>query len=1064
MLRFFARTPTPLMAVTAGVSLAPIVQAVRQTIPLDNSYLSFENAFAAPEPSSALVDWVLSGRLGDCLEWFGEAGASLGREFIPEQSIAEHKQALKHYAAKLTDALIEVSFNEEASERDNVFEMSDLLHYVYHAKQLLQKTDGDMAQEIYEQLGFFYTLAKQFHTQRVARPFEELRKGLAQRYVLASDDFPTNSFDESRSEAKLALVKQATFSQKQKDQIGIGNEADRVLKQMDANSSLTEIPLASLDGGNGFTLMGEGGGESGYSVSGAGDVNGDGIDDIVIGAPVPGLVGEGKSYVVFGRVSGFGAAISLANLDGMNGFELTGDIDESGYSVSGAGDVNQDGIDDVMIGAPFANNGEGQEQGKSYVIFGSIAGFNKTILLASLNGTNGFALIGEADYDAGYAVSSAGDVNHDGIDDVVIGAPAAPYVGVNSMGKSYVVFGRKSGFAAVMSLARLNGTNGFVLAGEVSGDGSGSSVSGAGDVNGDGIADVLIGAPGKINGKFVGTGKSYVVFGRASGFSAEIPLSSLDGTNGFMLTGEVDGDGSGYAVSGAGDVNGDGIDDVLIGAPYAVNGTGKSYVVFGQTSGFAAEIFLSNLNGTNGFALIGKAVGDEAGYAVSSAGDVNGDGIDDVLIGAPYAGGGGKSYVVFGRKSEFDKEMSLSNLNETNGFVLAGENNDGAGYAVSGAGDVNGDGIDDVLIGAPYANNDAGKSYVVFSRLIQIAASPISTPIPTPAPTPSVSPAQVPLSELNKETGMVFIGGASYDNAGWSVSSAGDINGDKLDDVIIGAPYANAQGRRSGKSYVIFGNISNPEPFLNLSNLNGTNGFVISGESEYDYAGGSVSTAGDVNADKVDDVVIGAFRASSNGIRAGKGYVIFGKVSDFSPLLNISSLNGTNGFVLTGEEAFDGLGYSVSNAGDVNGDKVDDVIIGAPFASANGLNSGKSYVIFGKRSGFSSMLNVDSLNGTNGFVLIGKTAGDRVGWSVSSAGDVNGDRIDDVIIGAPYATDTVIGLTTGKSYIIFGKSCGFAASLALSSLDAKNGVVITGEEEGDYLGFSVSGVGGCEWG
>ena len=132
------------------------------------------------------------------------------------------------------------------------------------------------------------------------------------------------------------------------------------------------------------------------------------------------------------------------------------------------------------------------------------------------------------------------------------------------------------------------------------------------------------------------TGASYVVFGEAGGFAAEIDLSALDGTNGFQINGEADGDLSGFPVASAGDVNGDGFDDLIIGAALAdPNGdySGASYVVFGQAGGFAAELDLSALDGTNGFQISGEAAGDRSGIRVASAGDVNGDGFDDVIVG-----------------------------------------------------------------------------------------------------------------------------------------------------------------------------------------------------------------------------------------------------------------------------------------------------------------------------------------------------------------------------------------------------------------------------------------------
>ena len=473
-------------------------------------------------------------------------------------------------------------------------------------------------------------------------------------------------------------------------------------------------------------------------------------------------------------------------------------------------------------------------------------------------------------------------------------------------------------------------------------------------------------------------------------------LGDVDGDNGFRIDGVTPNQGTGYSLSDAGDINGDGFDDLLIGAAGSDPNGASSFIVFGTNAGFPDAFAVSSLDGTNGFSIDGSAFLEFGiGAGVSAAGDVNSDGFDDIIIGSDgFAGfGGGSSYVIFGRADAFPAELDLSSLDGSNGFHIVDDANTRIGHSVNAAGDVNGDGFGDLIIGT--TNSDfARTSYVVFGSS-------------------SGFQSELLLSSIDGSNGFLIEGISNYDGAGLSVSSAGDFNGDGFDDLLIGAPHSSSNGFWSGESYIVFGKDAAFSSPLELADLDGTNGFRISGSAGYDRAGFSVSAAGDINGDGFDDVIIGAF-GTPNGYQYGASYVVFGSNDSFGSTFDVSSLDGSNGFRIDGTVFDKRSGWSVSGAGDFNGDGFDDLIIGAPYSDPNGTFSGSSYLVFGSDAGFPSALSLSSLDGSNGFRIDG-TANALVGTSVSAAGDVNGDGFDDLVVGAARYS-----YGAGASYVIFG--------------------------------------------
>jgi hypothetical protein len=414
--------------------------------------------------------------------------------------------------------------------------------------------------------------------------------------------------------------------------------------------------------------------------------------------------------------------------------EINQDYARFGHIVNTAGDVNGDTYDDVIIQAFYYDNGQ-TDEGGAFVYYGSADG------LSQIPDWSGEGNQNHARY--GNGACTAGDVNNDGYDDVIVGAHGYDH-GQADEGCAYLYYGDSVG---------LSQTADWFAEGNMSWGLFGHGCCNAGDVNGDSYDDVIIGSPHENN-----NGRVFVYYGSANGLS----------NNNYWLKTDPNSNRFGWSVSAAGDVNGDNYDDVIIGAsaqlPYVPYRPGRAYVYYGSPSGLADSA---------DWVVVSDQIGEDFAYNVSTAGDVNNDGYDDVIVGSRRHSNGenyeGCAYVYYG---------SASGLSDTANWIAEG-NQVGAefGLYVSDAGDVNNDGYDDVIIGAPYYDNgeiDEGRIYVYLGGPLGLAATPAL------------------IIEANQV-------GATM---GFGVAAAGDVDNDGYAEIIFGAPLYDNGESNEGVAFV----------------------------------------------------------------------------------------------------------------------------------------------------------------------------------------------------------------------------------------------------------------------
>ena len=759
----------------------------------------------------------------------------------------------------------------------------------------------------------------------------------------------------------------------------------------------------------------------GGSVGTAGDVNGDGYADVIVGAYAydNGQTDEGRAFVYHGGPMGLtaGSADWTAESDqAYAGFGFD-------HALGTIGDVNGDGYSDVVVGAPYYDNGE-ENEGRAFVYHGGPTGLNTGPADWTAEGNEVGAWFGSA-------AGAAGDVNGDGYADVIIGAYGYDNFG-SDQGVAFVYHGSASGLTT--------GPADWMAESDQDNSEFGISVSAAGDVNGDGYGDVIVGARAYDKGQ-TDEGVAFVYHGSATGLTAGLP----------DWTAESDQDGAhfGFAVSTAGDVNGDGYADVVVGAwlydgSYA--GGGQVYVYHGSLAGLAT--------GAADWTTEGDEANAGLGYSVGVAGDVDGDGYSDIIVGAviyddvnyTYSG---KVYVYRGASDGLSTTAAWT--------AESNQGLSGFGFSVGTAGDVNGDGHADVIVGAYRFDGGAGggRAFIYYG----------SSEGPSTA------------------ADWIADGGPGSVHFGYSVGTAGDVNGDGYADVIIGAPlYHNGQNGE-GQAVVYHGgpgglttgsadwtaesdqfNANFAHAVGTAGDVNGDGyGDVIIGAHQYNdgaggvfvyhgspgglsvspewtawgdqggaYLGVSVGTAGDVNGDGFSDVVVGAYMHDNGETDEGRVFVYHGSTL---------GLGATPDWMAESDQAYAYFGFSVGTTGDVNGDGYADVIIGAPFYDDGEDSEGGAFVYHGGSSGLTS--------GAADWTAEGDNAHAHFGDSVGTAGDVNGDGYADAIVGAPYADNGQDD--EGRVFVYHGGVAGLTTGSADWTAE--------GEQDSARFGFSVGTAG-----
>ena len=761
----------------------------------------------------------------------------------------------------------------------------------------------------------------------------------------------------------------------------------------------------------------------GSSVTSIGDIDGDGFTEIAVGAPwddgaAPWNDEEGFTrgsvWVLFLNQDGRPKSHQKINhVEGGFAGKLN-DGDNFGSSVASIGDLDGDGVSDLVVGAPWDDDG-GANHGAIWVLFmtpdGNVKSHQK---ISDSEGSFGGKL-DENDY-FGLSMTSPGDLDGDGVSDLVVGAPWDDDGG-NERGAIWVLFMTPNG--NVKSYQKISDIQGGFTGGLENGSQFGFSLTSLQDIDGDKVSELVVTGPDE---------GIWVLFLASNGTVKSHKKISYGeiGSNGNSFAGNF----FSSSVASLGDLDGDGISDLAIGAPFFDDGgfrSGAVWVLFLNSDGsLKSNVKISNTDGAEGD-LIGLDSNDKFGSSVNSPGDLDGDGFPDLIVGADSDEGGGAVWVLFlNTDGSLKADLGINNTNWN-----ASDTIDNFGSSVNSPGDLDSDGVTDLIVGAPL-DDDGGSGHGAIWVQFLNADGTVRT------------------FQKVSDTEGDFTGSLDRnDRFGSSVASSGDLDGDGIIDLVVGAPYDDDGGPDRGALWLLYmasdGNVKSHQKISDIEG--GFEGNLNDG----DRFGLSVASIGDLNNDGVSDFVAGVPNNDGEGIDRGAVWVLFftaeGTVERFQ------KISDTEEFFTGSLDDSDQFGSSVTSLGDLDGDGTADLVVGAPYDDDGGRDRGAVWILFLTPEG--SVKDFRKISDIEGDFNGDLDDGDNFGSSLASPGDLDGDGVFDLAVGA--WSDDDGGSGRGAVWVLFLTPDGTVKGQ--EKISNTRGGFAGGLDDGDHFGSSVASPG-----